>query len=188
MRSTRKLIITDLVWIPAGGGVATLIAPLTNAERPHFSSDSTRVWVYDDEDGLVSMRWDGTDRKAHLIVTGFQQPGGGSTRARDGRRSCRCRRTDRVLARVDNKIFVVPLPMTGGQTPTVSIEQPDNAAIPFRRLSRIGGDFLGWNADSKGVYYSMGLVLPVRPRAGRLAGRGLRGQGTAARGAPDLGA
>ena len=72
-----SLIITDLVWIPANGGVATLIAPLTNADRPHFSSDTTRVWVYDDEDGLVSMRWDGTDRKAHLIVTGFLQPGAG---------------------------------------------------------------------------------------------------------------
>ena len=72
-----KLIITDLVWIPASGGPATLIAPLSGAENPHFTSDSTRVWVYDSDDGLVSMRWDGTDRKEHLIVTGFQTPGGG---------------------------------------------------------------------------------------------------------------
>jgi hypothetical protein len=64
-----------------------------------------------------------------------------------------------VLALVDNKIFVVPLPVTGGQTPTVSVEQPTNSAIPFRRLSRIGGDFLGWNADSKGVYYSLGRAF-----------------------------
>jgi imidazolonepropionase-like amidohydrolase len=50
----------------------------------------------------------------------------------------------------------VPLPVTGGTTPTVSVEQPTNAAIPFRRLSRIGGGFLGWNGDSRGVYYSIG--------------------------------
>jgi Tol biopolymer transport system component/imidazolonepropionase-like amidohydrolase len=152
-----NLIITDLVWIPAAGGPATLIAPLTNAERPHFTADTTRVWVYDNEDGLVSMRWDGTDRKAHLIVTGFVTPGGGPN-ARPRRASQLQASPDgsRVLALVDNKIYVVPLAVTGGQTPTVSVEQPNNSAIPFRRLSRIGGDFLGWNADSKGVYYSMG--------------------------------
>jgi Tol biopolymer transport system component len=152
-----KLVITDLVWIPAAGGEATLIAPLTNAERPHFSADTTRVWVYDDADGLVSMRWDGTDRKAHLIVTGFQAPGGGpNARPRRAAELQVSPDGNRVLALVDNKIFVVPLPMTGGETPTVSVEQPANSAIPFRRLSRIGGDFLGWNADSRGVFYSLG--------------------------------
>ena len=155
-----NLIITDLVWIPAAGGQATLISPLTNADRPHFSSDSTRVWVYDNQDGLVSMRWDGTDRKAHLIVTGFQQPGGGPNA--QPRRATQLQVSPdgmRVLAQIDNKLYVMPLPVTGGQTPTVSIEQPTNAAIPFRRLSRIGGDFLGWNADSKGLFYSMGKAF-----------------------------
>src|SRR4029450_12231056 len=51
------------------------------------------------------------------------------------------------------------LPMTGGETPTVSVEQAANSAVPFRRLSRIGGDFLGWNADLKGVYYSLGRAF-----------------------------
>ena len=151
-----KLIITDLVWIPAGGGEAALIAPLTNAERPHFSNDTTRVWVYDDEDGLVSMRWDGTDRKAHLVVTGYQNPGGGpNARPRRATELQVSPDGSRVLAHVDNKLYVVPLPMTGGIAPTVSVNQP-NGAVPFRRLSRIGGSFLGWNADSKGVFYSMG--------------------------------
>jgi Tol biopolymer transport system component/imidazolonepropionase-like amidohydrolase len=154
-----KLVITDLVWIPASGGDATLIAPLSNAQRPHFSTDTTRVWVSDDDEGLVSMRWDGTDRKAHLIVTGFQTPGGGpNARPRRAQELQVSPDGSRVLARVDNKIYVVPLPMTGGPTPTVSVEQP-NGAIPFRRLSRIGGDFLGWNADSRGVFYSMGRAF-----------------------------
>ncbi|HEX6051826.1 MAG TPA: amidohydrolase, partial [Gemmatimonadaceae bacterium] len=152
-----NLIITDLVWIPATGGEAKLIAPLTNAGRPHFTSDTTRVWVYDNQDGLVSMRWDGTDRKEHVIVTGYQNPGGGpNARPRRAQELQASPDGMRVLARVDNKLFVVPLPMTGGQTPTISVNQPTNAAVPFRRLSRIGGDFLGWNPDSKGVYYSMG--------------------------------
>jgi len=156
----RGLIITDLVWIPAAGGDTKLIAPTSNAGRPHFGRDTTRVWVYDNDDGLVSMRWDGTDRKAHLIVTGYQQPGGGPN-ARPRRAVDMQVSPDetRVLALVDNKIFVLPLPMTGGQTPTVSVEQPNNSVIPFRRLSRLGGDFLGWNADSKGVFYSLGRAF-----------------------------
>jgi len=155
-----KLIITDLVWIPAAGGNATLIAPLTNAASPHFSNDSTRVWIYDDADGLVSMRWDGTDRKEHLVVTGYQQPGGGpNARPRRAAQLQVSPDGSRVLALVDNKIFVLPLPMTGGPTPTVSVEQATNGAVPFRRLSRIGGDFLGWNNDSKGVYYSLGRAF-----------------------------
>ena len=156
----RPLIITDLVWVPAAGGDIKLIAPVSNAERPHFSSDTTRVWLYDSNDGLVSMRWDGTDRKAHLIVTGFQQPGGGpNARPRRAAQLQVSPDGSRVLANVDNKIYVLPLPVTGGQTPPISVEQPNNSVVPFRRLSRIGGDFLGWNADSKGVYYSLGRAF-----------------------------
>ena len=156
----RPLIITDLVWIPAAGGDVKLIAPVSGAEHPHFSNDTTRVWIYDNDEGLVSMRWDGTDRKAHLIVTGFQQPGGGpNARPRRAAQLEVSPDGNRVLALVDNKIYVLPLPVTGGQTPTVSVEQAANSPVPFRRLTRMGGDFLGWNADSKGVFYSLGRAF-----------------------------
>jgi len=153
----RPLIITDLVWIPAAGGDVKLIAPVSNSDHPHFSTDTTRVWIHDDDEGLVSMRFDGTDRKAHLIITGFQQPGAGpNARPRRAAEMQVSPDGNRVLSLVDNKIYVLPLPVTGGQTPTISVEQPNNSSVPFRRLSRIGGDFIGWNADSKGVFYSMG--------------------------------
>jgi Tol biopolymer transport system component len=65
-----KLIITELVWIPASGGAASLITPLGNAGRPHFTTDSSRIYLYEGGE-LLSLRWDGTDRKAHLRLTGF---------------------------------------------------------------------------------------------------------------------
>ncbi len=151
------LVITDLVWVPATGGGATFITSLSNATRPQFTADTSRVWVYESRDGLVSLRWDGTDRREHLKVTGFEQPGRGPNSqpsqamdlqvAPDG---------NRVLARVDNKIYVVPLPLIGGETPSVSVQQSDAGPLPFRQLSRIGGEFLGWNADSRSVFYSLG--------------------------------
>ncbi len=36
------------------------------------------------------------------------------------------------------------------------MQQPTGGALPFRRLSRIGGDFLGWQPDSRGIFYSLG--------------------------------
>ncbi|MEP7384057.1 MAG: amidohydrolase, partial [Gemmatimonadota bacterium] len=110
-----KLVITDLVWIPATGGAPTFITGITNAGRPHFSSDTNRVWIFEAGDGLVSMRWDGTDRKEHLKVTGYQTPGGGpNARPRNAQELQVSPDGQRVLALVDNKLFVVPLPMTGG--------------------------------------------------------------------------
>jgi dipeptidyl aminopeptidase/acylaminoacyl peptidase len=149
------LVITDLVWLSATGGAATYITSLTNASRPHFSSDTNRVWSTIPY-GLVSMRWDGTDRKAHLKVTGYQAPGGGpNAQPRQAQELQVSPDGNRVLAQVDNKLRV-PLPVTGGTTPTVSVNQPTGGPLPFRRLSRIGGEFLGWNQDSRGVFYSLG--------------------------------
>ena len=59
----------DLVWIPAEGGDATLISPARGASRPHFASDPDRIYVTTPQ-GLVSMRFDGTDRRTHLSVIG----------------------------------------------------------------------------------------------------------------------
>ena len=155
-----KLVITDLVWIPATGGAANYITSLTNAGRPHFTTDTSRIWIYEPTDGLVSLRWDGTDRMAHLKVTGFVQPGGApNAQPRQAAELQVSPDGNRVLASVDNRLFVVPLPMTGGTTPSISVQQPAGGALPFRRLSRIGGDFMGWSSDSKGIFYSLGRAF-----------------------------
>jgi Tol biopolymer transport system component/imidazolonepropionase-like amidohydrolase len=155
-----KLVITDLVWIPSAGGAATFITSLTNAGRPHFTNDGTRIYYQEGNDGLVSVRWDGTDRRAHLRLTGFAAPGGGpNAQPRQAQEMFISPDGTRVLALVDNKVFATPLPVTGGPTPVVSVQQPAGGAVPVRRLSRIGGDFLGWTANSRGAYYSLGRAF-----------------------------
>ena len=155
-----NLVITDLVWLPASGGATNYITSITNAGRPHFTTDTSRIWLYEPSDGLVSFRWDGTDRKAHLKVTGFVQPNAGPTaQPRQASELQVSPDGNRVLALVDNRIFVVPLAMTGGPTPSISVQQASGGALPFRRLSRIGGDWMGWNADSKNVFYSLGRAF-----------------------------
>ena len=154
-----KLVITDLVWVPASGGAATFITSLANAGRPHFTRDGARIYYQEGNDGLISVRWDGTDRKAHLRLTGFAAPGGGgNAQPRQAQEMFISPDGSRVLALVDNKVFAAPLPITGGTTPVVSVQQT-GGAVPVRRLSRIGGDFLGWMPDSRGVYYSLGRTF-----------------------------
>ncbi len=68
---------SDLVWVPAAGGATTLIMPSGGVGNAHFTTDATRIFAYSFQDGLLSFRWDGTDRKSHLKVTGPMPPGFG---------------------------------------------------------------------------------------------------------------
>ena len=67
----------DLVWLPAAGGAATLIMPAGGLNTPHFTRDSSRIFAYSGSGGLQSFRWDGTDLKTHLRVTGPLPPNAG---------------------------------------------------------------------------------------------------------------
>jgi Tol biopolymer transport system component len=149
--------VKELVWLPAAGGDVTQIAPVNFYGRPHFTRDSTRVYIYDPVDGVVSMRWDGTDRRAHIKVTGFTDPLQGPT-ARPGPANEVIVSPDgaQAFADVDNKLYLVSVPVAGGTTPSISISNPAAAPVPVRRLSRVGGDFLGWANDGKSIYWSLG--------------------------------
>ena len=74
---------SEFVWIPSGGGEATVIGPTGGRSRPHFTEDPDRIYSYGfaPREGppapgqpsgtvaLVSTRFDGTDLKRHLRVT-----------------------------------------------------------------------------------------------------------------------
>ena len=145
----------ELAWLPAAGGKLTRIAFVAPGGRPHFSRDPERIYVYDPGDGLVSMRWDGTDRRAHLKVTGFKasvekaepDPADEIIVSPDG---------NQALAQVGNRIFLVSLPEVGGQVPTLNAALPKESAFPVKRLTRVGGDFPSWSADGKFLQWSIG--------------------------------
>ncbi|MBA3559714.1 MAG: PD40 domain-containing protein [Gemmatimonadaceae bacterium] len=146
----------ELVWLPATGGDVKTITPLTAYGYPHFARDNERIYIYNFRDGLVSMRFDGTDRKPILKVTGyvearaqnpFPTPADEVLISPDG---------DRALVETGNHIYIVSIPQIGGQAPTVSVANPSAASVPVRRLTRIGGDFSGWVRQGSRVHYSIG--------------------------------
>ena len=149
----------ELVWLPASGGDARVISPLTGGGRAHFSDDTSRVFQYTGRDGLISMRFDGTDRKAHLKVTGYVDARQPQPRPTPADEVLIAPTGDRVLVQADNHVYVVPLPMIGGETPSVSVANPANSAVPVRQLSRVGGEFIGWNRDGRGVHYALGRTV-----------------------------
>ena len=144
---------TDLVWVPANGGEATVIAP-ANVHTPHFTADPNRIYAYSGSDGLVSMRWDGTDRKQHVKVTGPTRPGARQPMNADV--VIMAPQGDQAIAQVANDLYVVTVPQIGGEVPTISVMSPENAAFPVRRLTDIGGQYPAWSADARKVHFSVG--------------------------------
>jgi Tol biopolymer transport system component len=145
---------TDLVWLPAGGGEATVIAPADGRQYPHFVAGSERLYLHHNLRGLVSIRLDGTDERGHVRVTGATRPG----QQQPDRASVilMAPRGDQALAQVHHDLFVVTVPRVGGEAPTISVSNPENAAFPARRLTDIGGQFPAWSASGRKVHWSVG--------------------------------
>src|SRR5258706_11520093 len=145
----------ELDWVPAAGGALTKISPINAFGRPHFSRDPNRIYIYEGPEGLVSMRYDGTDRRAHIRATGYTYPGPGAE-PNIADEILISPDSDRVLVTIDNYVYIVTMPVIGGQTPAVSISDPSAAAFPVKRLTMIGGEFTGWTTDGRQAYWSAG--------------------------------
>jgi Tol biopolymer transport system component len=148
----------ELVWMPAAGGPATFIARVGNASVPHFvKGQDDRIYYYDAPGVLVSFRWDGTDRREHVRVTGYKPPG-------EGPRSQPSTADDirmapgggRALAAVDNLLYLVTVPEVGDSAPRISVLNPAGAAMPVRKLTRVAGEFIGWSPDGRTAFWSLG--------------------------------
>jgi len=151
----------EFVWIPAGGGEPTMITPVNTAARfasqhygiPHFTNDSSRIWFTDPFEGLVSVRWDGSDRRAHLRVNGWdwgRNPPGPADEiivSPDG---------SRALALLNAQAWLIDIPPTGERLPTIFLPSSGPAALPARRLTTVGADFIEWGADGKTAHWAIG--------------------------------
>ncbi len=147
----------DLIWIPADGGEANLILPARGAGGPHFTNDNDRIFVYTPQ-GLVSLRYDGTDRRTHLIVKGqglyfFEEPvpADDLVPSPDGQW---------VLAHVMNQLYLIAMPIVGGEPPTVNVSTP---AVPAKRLTDIGADYFEWADGGKTITWAIGSSLFREP-------------------------
>lgn len=146
---------SEFVWFPATGGTAVFMTTTDGMGSPHFRSDAPeRIYVHG-RGRLASMRWDGTDMRDVLRVTAPPAPGGGG--GGNGANASLIRMApagDQALAQVNNDIWVVTVPVIGGEAPSITVGT--SPQFPARKLTDIGGQFPAWSADGTKVHYSIG--------------------------------
>jgi len=147
----------ELVRIPAASGPAVRIAPLKGS-HPHFADKPDRIYVYEDEDGLVSTRLDGTDRKVHVKVTGTMPLFGGE-KPMPAEMVLMGESGDEALALAQNQIYKITVAKIGEEPPTVSVLNPDEATFPVKKLTTIGGLFMTWGPSAKEALWSLGNTV-----------------------------
>jgi Tol biopolymer transport system component len=147
----------DLAWISADGGEEHLILPARGAGGPHFTDEKDRIYVYT-PGGLISLRYDGTDRRTHLIVKGSgiyfadePVPADDLVPSPDGQW---------VLAHVMNQLYVIAMPTVGGEPPTVTVGGP---AVPLKKITDIGADYYAWADGGKNVTWAVGASYFRQP-------------------------
>lgn len=172
----------QLCWIPAAGGDISVIDNASQRANPHFIKGSDRIYL-NENNNLVSIRWDGTDQKTHATITGITTFGisnpyaNGHDHSLEPSRYCMLSEKtaqamelqlptpanqitlspdgNRAIAQVNNDIYVLVIPRTG-KPAVISLADPNSSNFPARKLTEIGGEFASWEADGKKVHWSLG--------------------------------
>ena len=170
----------EYVWLPATGGTVSRIAWVAGGstqqgrEAPHVGPDPNRVYVWAGSEGLLSMRYDGTDIKTIVKVTApappplpGAPPGPPPTPdevvlSPDGKRA---------LVRANRNVYMITVPPVAGAAPTVSAAT--SSSVPTwradegrRRLHRLD------RRQPGGVLLDRPQLLPARHLHAGGGGRG----------------
>lgn len=173
-------VMEDLVWVDSNGGAANFIAKSKGRTQPHFTKVDDRLYLSHAGKGLVSIRWDGTDEKEHLSLTGIVTYGSSDvfngddhshdvhgllpTSEEGWRENNTASRPSEIrispdathaLAKINNDVYSVLIPRYG-KTPKISLAKAESAAFPSRKLTVMGGEFPTWSGDSKKIHWSLG--------------------------------
>lgn len=166
----------QLCWVSAASGEITVIANANIRANPHFINGDERIYL-NENNNLISIRWDGTDQKTHATITGITTFGISALSEGDDLNYCMLSQKmqngmelmvpspankitlspegTRAIAQVNNDIYVIIIPRTG-KPATISLADPTAASFPARKLTDIGGEFAYWETNGKKVHWSLG--------------------------------
>ena len=146
--------MTEIAWISPDGGAVNIVARANGRHTPHFVKNNDRIYLYHDKEGLISIRWDGTDQKAYVKVKGIKTFG--AKDPSDASVIIMAPEGGQALAQVNNDMYVVTVPLVGGETPTISVGDLKKAEFPARQVTYYGGQFPSWSQNSKSIHFSLG--------------------------------
>ncbi len=148
----------EYVWLPSSGGEPQRImwvgrgTTQQGRNAPHIGPDPERMYVWTGRDGLVSVRFDGSDVRPIVKVTAPSTGGQGGPPTPD--EVLLSPDGTRALVRANRNVFMITVPRVGGDAPTVSAAS--SSSVPTWRLTDIGGDFVGWRPDGAVAHWSIG--------------------------------
>jgi Tol biopolymer transport system component len=145
----------DIVKLSSDGGEEEVIVPARGLGKPHFSSEKDRIYVYGGQ-GLISFRFDGTDRRTHFKVVGKSRgprpnPASDVRISPDGKYG---------LALVTGQVYYFTVPRSGGNPPTINIS---SSPVPLKQLTGIGADSFAWADGGKTVSWTVGSSFYRQP-------------------------
>jgi Tol biopolymer transport system component len=166
--------VNEIAWISSNGGDITKVSRTKGRGNIHFSKMNDRIYLNHGAKGLISIRWDGTDEKSHLILTGITTFGSsdifGSDHGilpneiegwRENKKASKPQEIRispdgrKALTKINNDIYSVLIPKIG-KAASISLAKVDKAAFPAQKLTIMGGEFPAWSSDSKKVHWSLG--------------------------------
>lgn len=173
----------EICWLSSAGGDINVIEKSLGRFNPHFvNNQSDRIYLTHFNGDLVSIKWDGTDEKKIIHVTGITTYGAVPTKmGRPDPEAMKCilienedvdkeremtkpspaswisisPKGGKALVQVNNDIYVVTIPETG-KLENINVADAANADFPARKLTEVGGEFPFWQADGNIVHYSLG--------------------------------
>jgi len=164
----------EIAWISPNGGNVTSVARSKGRGNIHFSKADNRIYLNHGANGLISIRWDGTDEKSHLKLTGITTYGSSDVFGeehnilpseiegwRENNKASRPQEIrispdgTKALAKINNDIYTVIIPKIGA-TPQISLAKAEGAAFPATKLTIMGGEFPAWGSNSEKVHWSLG--------------------------------
>jgi Tol biopolymer transport system component len=142
----------DVVWLSPDGGDVHLISPGRGAFRPQFTHEADRVYVETQQRELISMRYDGTDRRTIIKMGGNVYPSDKDmVISPDG---------NWILTDFREQLFLVEVPHLGGEAPTITVDGP---TVPVARLTDYGVDHFNFADNGATVTWSLGSTYFRRP-------------------------
>ena len=138
----------DIVRLSSNGGNEEVIVPARGSGKPHFSVEKDRIYVYGGQ-GLISFRFDGSDRRTHFKVVGKSRgirpaPASEVRISPDGKHA---------LALALGQVYYFAIPRAGGNAPTINVA---NSPVPIKKLTGIGADSFAWADNGKTVTWTIG--------------------------------
>ncbi len=124
--------------------------------RLQWSSDGSRLYYFETHEGstkLASIKTDGSDEMHHVI-------------SEEAEELILSPDTRYIAFKDQHNIYVAPMPRAGGDPLVIS---SGSTSIPTRQLTRYGGDWISWSADSQKLIFSLGDAVykqKVRPLFG----------------------